>query len=130
MNLDCDTVLYKIGLVVRENRTLSSGLNLFLLFRGRKFHRLSDELCIFRHPLRRALFFPVPAAKLAHHDLFMAMGEQNTVLRLRFSFQTLLLCRRIDGGNYLFNFRPWRRFVDFDEFPSVLMRMERGNFHR
>jgi hypothetical protein len=74
-----------------RNRTLSSGLNLFLLFRGRKFHRLFDELCIFRHPLRRALFFLAPATKLAHHDLFMAMGEQNTVPRLRFSFQTLLL---------------------------------------
>jgi hypothetical protein len=75
LNLDCDTVLYKIGLVVRENRTLSSGLNLFLLFRGRKFHRLFDERRISRHPLRRALFFLAPATKLAPMHLFMAMGE-------------------------------------------------------
>jgi hypothetical protein len=58
----------------------------------------------------------------------MAMGEQNAAALLLSNFARA--CRRIDGGNYLFNFRPWRRFVDFDEFPSVLIRMERGNFHR
>ena len=56
------------------------------------------------NPNNSAKVVLAPATKLAHHDLFMAMGEQNAAALLLSNFARA--CRRIDGGNYLFNFRP------------------------